>query len=116
MKKKKKKTLPFNAGDTGLIPGQGTKIPHALGPKNQKIENRSNIVASSTKTLKMIHIRKSLKRISSWNKRMNIQLYSDILLSVFFQFHERRKHLFYSQLDMQYLTHTAWHIEGNIIY
>ena len=25
------KNLPFNAGDTGLIPGQGTKIPHAAG-------------------------------------------------------------------------------------
>ena len=25
------KSLPCNAGDTGLIPGQGTKIPHALG-------------------------------------------------------------------------------------
>ena len=22
---------PPNAGDTGLIPGQGTKIPHAMG-------------------------------------------------------------------------------------
>ena len=25
------KNLPCNAGDTGSIPGQGTKIPHALG-------------------------------------------------------------------------------------
>ena len=25
------KTLPSNAGDTGSIPGQGTKIPHAAG-------------------------------------------------------------------------------------
>ena len=25
------KTLPANAGDTGLIPGTGTKIPHARG-------------------------------------------------------------------------------------
>ena len=25
------KNLPSNAGDTGLIPGQGTKIPHAVG-------------------------------------------------------------------------------------
>ena len=51
------KTSPSNAGDTGLIPVQGTKLLHALGPKNQKIENRSNIVTSTTKTLKMIHIR-----------------------------------------------------------
>ena len=25
------KNLPSNAGDMGLIPGQGTKIPHAMG-------------------------------------------------------------------------------------
>ena len=25
------KSLPSNAGDTGLIPGQGTKISHAAG-------------------------------------------------------------------------------------
>ena len=25
------KNLPSNAGDAGLIPGQGTKIPHAMG-------------------------------------------------------------------------------------
>ena len=25
------KNLPHNAGDAGLIPGWGTKIPHALG-------------------------------------------------------------------------------------
>ena len=23
---------PYNAGDAGSIPGQGTKIPHAAGP------------------------------------------------------------------------------------
>ena len=27
------KTLPFKAGGEGLIPGQGTKIPHAQGQK-----------------------------------------------------------------------------------
>ena len=25
------KNLPSNAGDMGLIPGQGTKIPYAMG-------------------------------------------------------------------------------------
>ena len=24
------KNPPFNAGDKGLVPGQGTKIPHAM--------------------------------------------------------------------------------------
>ena len=26
------KNLPSNGGDAGLIPGQGTKIPHAVEP------------------------------------------------------------------------------------
>ena len=26
------KTLPLNAGDTGLVPGWGAEIPHALWP------------------------------------------------------------------------------------
>ena len=33
--------LPGNAGDTGLIPGQGTKIPHVteqLGPRTATTE------------------------------------------------------------------------------
>ena len=29
------KTSPFNSGVEGSIPGQGVKIPHALGPKKQ---------------------------------------------------------------------------------
>ena len=28
------KNLPANAGDTGLIPGPGTKIPHAVEQLN----------------------------------------------------------------------------------
>ena len=34
------KTLPSNAGGAGLIPGQGAKIPHASGPKNQNIKQK----------------------------------------------------------------------------
>ena len=33
-------TSPSNAGSTGLIPGQGVKIPHALGPKYQNIKEK----------------------------------------------------------------------------
>ena len=29
------KTLPFNAGDVGLNPGQGADTSHASRPKNQ---------------------------------------------------------------------------------
>ena len=39
------KTSPSNTGSTGLIPGQGAKISHALWPKI-KTENRSNIVTN----------------------------------------------------------------------
>ena len=28
------KSLPCNAGDTGSVPGQGTKIPHAMEQLN----------------------------------------------------------------------------------
>ena len=45
----------------GLIPGWWTKIPYTLGLKIQNL-NRSNIVTNSTKTLKMIHIKKKSKK------------------------------------------------------
>ena len=32
--------LPSNAGGTGLIPDQGTKIPHASWPKNKNIKQK----------------------------------------------------------------------------
>ena len=38
---------------------RGAGIPHASQPKNQ---NRSNIVTSSVKTLKIVHIKKNLKK------------------------------------------------------
>ena len=34
------KTLPSNAGGTGSIPGQGTKVPYALWLKNQNIKQK----------------------------------------------------------------------------
>ena len=33
-------TSPSNAKGAGLIPGQGAKIPHALGPKNQNMKQK----------------------------------------------------------------------------
>ena len=50
------KTSPFEAG------GKEAKIPRASPPKYQNINNKSNIVTSSIKTLKMVHIKKSLKK------------------------------------------------------
>ena len=51
------KTWPANAGGAGSIPGQGTKIPHALWPKdhNRKLKN---IATNSIKVLKMVHQKK----------------------------------------------------------
>ena len=37
------KNLPFNAGDTGLIPGQGTKIPHAAGQLSPHTSTRESM-------------------------------------------------------------------------
>ena len=34
------KTSPSSAGGAGSIPGQGAKIPHAAGPKNQNIKQK----------------------------------------------------------------------------
>ena len=34
------KTMPSNAGGVGSIPDQGTKIPHASGPKIQNIRQK----------------------------------------------------------------------------
>ena len=36
------KTPPSNPGDVGLLPGQGAKIPHSLGPKNKKQKQNCN--------------------------------------------------------------------------
>ena len=54
------KTSPSNAGDAGSISSQRAKIPHA-DQRNQTY-GRSNIVTNSTKTLQMIHIKKSTKK------------------------------------------------------
>ena len=45
----------------GSIPGQGTGILCALGPK-AKTWNRGSVVTSSVKTLKMVHIKKKKKK------------------------------------------------------
>ena len=58
------KTSPSNAGGVGSIPGWGAKIPMPQG-KKQNINNRSNIVTNSIKTLKikMVHIKNILKKL-----------------------------------------------------
>ena len=55
------KTLHSKAGGASSIPGWGAKILHASQPKNQNIK-LSNIVTNSIRTLKVVHIKKSLKQ------------------------------------------------------
>ena len=62
------KTSLSNAGCVGSIPGWGGKNPHALRSKNQ---NRSNIVANSIKTLKMVHIQKKKKNLEKKKEKKN---------------------------------------------
>ena len=42
------------------IPHWGAKLSH-VETKNENINNRSNIVTNSTKTLKMAHVKKNVK-------------------------------------------------------
>ena len=56
------KATPSNAGAAGLIPGQGAKIPYGLWLKKNKTKNRKNIITSSIKTLKIVHIKNRQKK------------------------------------------------------
>ena len=51
------KILPSNAGRASLIPGQGAHMPHV-----RKNQNTERIVTNSVRTLKMVHVKKSLKK------------------------------------------------------
>ena len=52
------KTSPSNTGSVGLTPGQGTKIPHALQPRNQ---NRSNILTNFKNSPHQKNLKKKTK-------------------------------------------------------
>ena len=54
------KTSPSSAWGMGLILGRGTKIPHVLQPKTQKLEQ--NIITNSINTLKIVHIKNIWKK------------------------------------------------------
>ena len=53
---------PSNVGGVGLTPGWGARIPHALQPKKQIVNSRSNTVTQSIKTWKMVHIKNLQKK------------------------------------------------------
>ena len=59
------KNLLSNAGDTGLISGGGTKIPHATGQLNQHTPTReSPCAASKTQCSLSLKINKQIKIMS----------------------------------------------------
>ena len=65
------KTLSSNAGGTGSIPGQGTKVPYALGLKNQNIKQKelhADVWQKPTQYCKAI----TLQRKINFKKRSNI--------------------------------------------
>ena len=62
------KTLPYNSGDAGLIPGEGAKIPHASGSKHQNIKKKKKQYCNKfNKDFKMVHIKKKKKKILNNN-------------------------------------------------
>ena len=56
------KNSPSGAGGQGSFPGWGGKIPHASQPKNQSINDRSNIVTNSIKDFENGPHQKILKK------------------------------------------------------
>ena len=56
------KTSPSSAGDAGLIPSQGGKIPQALWPRNQN-RKQKECCNKFNKNLKMVHIKKKKKSL-----------------------------------------------------
>ena len=58
------KTASSNVGCVGSVSGWGAKILHVVAKKTKETQSRSDIVTDSTKTLKVVHIKKkkSLKK------------------------------------------------------
>ena len=63
----------------GVVQELRSHMPHASQPKKKKpknLSNRSNIVANSRKTFKMVHIRKILKKIQTWQLQEDLIFHS----------------------------------------
>ena len=58
-------TSACNVGGVGSISVQGTKIPHASQPINQKINDRNSNATNLVKTLKMVCINK--RKTALWH-------------------------------------------------
>ena len=59
------KTSPSKARGAGSIPGGGTKIPHASGPKSQSIKQKQycSKFNKDLKKKKKVHIKRLFKKI-----------------------------------------------------
>ena len=75
--------LPFNAGGVGSIPGWGARIPHASWPKNQNLNNGSNIVVNSKRLKKMAHSKTIFKKIHIPIKMLLVQKSHVLLPKIF---------------------------------
>ena len=56
------KNLPCNAGDVGLIPGQGTMIPHAAKQLSPQAALLSSCITTMTRH-RQINVKRFLKKI-----------------------------------------------------
>ena len=77
------KTFPLNAEGADSIPGWGARIPHASWPKNQNLNNGSNIVVTSKRLLKMAHSKMIFKKICIPIKILLVQKSHVLLPKIF---------------------------------
>ena len=74
------KTLPPSAKGAGSIPGQGVKIPHALGPQNRDIKqkqycNKFNKDLKNGPHQKILKKKECKKIIIKWNLSLRSQVF-----------------------------------------
>ena len=62
-------TLPSSSGGTGLVPGQGAKIPHASWPKNQNIKQKQHCNKFSKDFKSGPHQKNLLKNVQKLKKK-----------------------------------------------
>ena len=63
---------PSNPEGLGLIPGQGTKIPPALGPRNQNVKQKQKGNKFNEDFKNGTHFKKNLRRKEIWDMRQKL--------------------------------------------